>query len=34
MSNDEMIYGREDKKNPNFIAFGRSNWTKFLKEKV
>ena len=34
MNNDAMIYGREDKKNPNFIAFGRSNWTKFLKEKV
>jgi hypothetical protein len=27
-----MVYGREDKKNPNFIAFGRPNWTKFLKE--
>ena len=33
MNNDEMIYGREDKRNPNFIAFGESNWIKFLKEK-
>ena len=32
MNNKNMIYGREDKKNPNFIAFGRSNWIKFLKE--
>ena len=32
MNNKNMIYGREDKKNPNFIAFGRSNWIKFIKE--
>ena len=32
MNNKDMVYGREDKKNPNFIAFGRPNWTKFLKE--
>jgi 3'(2'), 5'-bisphosphate nucleotidase len=32
MNHKNMIYGREDKKNPNFIAFGRSNWIQFLKE--
>ena len=32
MNNKDMIYGRDDKKNPNFIAFGRPNWTSFLKE--
>jgi 3'(2'), 5'-bisphosphate nucleotidase len=31
MNNNEMVYGRQDKKNPNFIAFGKSNWVKFLK---
>lgn len=34
MNNEEMIYGRKDKKNPNFIAFGKSNWIKHLKEKT
>lgn len=33
MNNTAMIYGREDKKNPNFIAFGKSNWIKFLRNK-
>ncbi len=33
MNYDEMIYGRENKKNPNFIAYGKSDWTKFLKDK-
>jgi len=33
MNNNPMIYGRLDKKNPNFIAFGKSNWKNFLKEK-
>ena len=31
MNGANMVYGREDKKNPNFIAFGRPNWEKFLK---
>ena len=31
MNGTNMVYGREDKKNPNFIAFGRPNWEKFLK---
>ena len=31
MNGENMIYGREDKKNPNFIAFGRPNWEKFIK---
>ena len=34
MNNKDMIYGREDKMNPNFIAFGRSNWISFLKENI
>ena len=33
MNYDNMIYGRENKKNPNFIAYGKSDWTKFLKDK-
>ena len=33
INNNPMIYGRSDKKNPNFIAFGKSNWKNFLKEK-
>ena len=32
MNNKPMIYGRRDKKNPNFIAYGQKYWTKFLKE--
>ena len=32
MNKEPMIYGRKDKKNPNFIAYGMKNWTKFLKE--
>ena len=31
MNKEPMIYGRKDKKNPNFIAYGMKNWTKFLK---
>jgi 3'(2'), 5'-bisphosphate nucleotidase len=31
MNGENMVYGREDKKNPNFIAFGRLNWEKFIK---
>jgi 3'(2'), 5'-bisphosphate nucleotidase len=31
MNGENMVYGREDKKNPNFIAFGRPNWKKFIK---
>ena len=33
MDNKEMIYGRKDKKNPNFIAYGNPNWIKFLRNK-
>jgi hypothetical protein len=29
-----MIYGRKNKMNPNFIAFGRPNWVNFLKENI
>jgi len=32
MNDKNMVYGREDKKNPNFIAFGKKNWKKFIKE--
>ena len=32
MNDANMVYGREDKKNPNFVAFGKTNWKKFLKE--
>ena len=34
MNNKEMIYGRKDKKNPNFIAYGKPNWIAFLKEEI
>jgi len=34
MNYEEMIYGRKDKKNPNFIASGKSDWIKFLKDKT
>ena len=33
MNSNQMIYGRKDKKNPNFIAFGKENWSDYLKEK-
>ena len=32
MNHEAMVYGRKDKKNPNFVAFGKSDWTKFLKD--
>jgi 3'(2'), 5'-bisphosphate nucleotidase len=34
MNNKDMIYGRKNKMNPNFIAFGRPNWVNFLKENI
>ena len=32
LNNKKLIYGRSNRMNPNFIAFGRSNWSKFLLE--
>ena len=30
--NKKLIYGRSNRLNPNFVAFGRSNWSEFLLE--
>ena len=32
LSNENLIYGRLNRMNPDFIAFGKSNWPKFLLE--
>ena len=32
LNNKKLIYGRSNRLNPNFVAFGRSNWSEFLLE--